>query len=809
MHEPSPSPLDCRTVFSCARKDCPAHEKGCATCWIVEGAPHHDGVQEGFPGKLASCLDCAVLKHNLTQDNLRDTLRSAVRQICAKHEALQSRDRQLERTTEEYASVLSAACTVLRSLAGGDDEARLHPHAQNPLLQEFEQVLNDTAGSILEHNGLTHDLVIGICEHYDALSRIAQGDREARAQETSRNELIAKLGQFINRVADSLWRVVTDMEQSSLDLAVCMSEVFDVLTRAANGDLTGKVSTRTDNELTDKLGQVTNQTIASLRDTMSRLQTSNAELQQEVHQHRQTQDELRTSEDKFRALVENISDIVWEVDTEFHFTYVSPSIEEVLGYAPADILGRTPFEFMPQNEVARVRPRLEELFRTREGFAQLSSIHLHRCGREVVLETSGSPSFDSAGRLVGYRGVDRDITERQRAEEERKQIQEQLQQSQRMEAIGQLASGVAHDFNNILTGITGYADVLRIRAPKDPPVQDLITGILSSADRAAAVVRQLLTLASRARAEDEVVDVHESVRNTEKLLRHSIDKRIVIQTRLHAGRSCVRADSSLVESMLVNLGVNARDAMPKGGTLTFSTSVLEETLVDSVLGARAMSSGPFIRIRVEDTGEGMDDKAMGRIFEPFYSTKKQGRGTGLGLATVYGAVMQYHGVIDVHSTPGEGTRFDVYLPLTDGVPRVPPEEPEELDHGHGGVLVVDDEEPVRVTLRMLLQELGYTVFSCRDGAEAVRFYSTHQQDVRLVLLDVVMPVMGGLDCYRRIRSMAPSLPIIMMTGYANARESDQLREEGAQVFIDKPFGMRTLSAVLSRALGTAPPSSGR
>lgn len=364
---------------------------------------------------------------------------------------------------------------------------------------------------------------------------------------------------------------------------------------------------------------------------------------------------LRNSEMRFRALVETTSDWIWEVDENDFYTYASPKIFDFLGYKAEEVVGRTPFDFMHPDEARRIREAFHAIKAERKAFYGLENMNLHKNGAIVIIETSGVPVFGKDGRFRGYRGIDRNITER-------KMLEQKFLQVQKMEAVGQLASGVAHEFNNILTAVIGYANLLLPQVENDSRGKAFAEKVITLSKQAAGLTQDLLAFSRKQTVQPKPVDLNEIVRKMANLLKWMISEDIELEMTLHRGVLPVMAVSGQIEQVLINLATNARDAMPGIGLFTVRTSVVDKDHEFLRSHSHGGTRG-YVLISVSDNGAGMDEKTRARIFEPFFTTKEVGRGTGLGLATVYGIVKQHNGFINVHSEPGEGTTFNIYLPL--------------------------------------------------------------------------------------------------------------------------------------------------
>jgi nitrogen-specific signal transduction histidine kinase/CheY-like chemotaxis protein len=377
-----------------------------------------------------------------------------------------------------------------------------------------------------------------------------------------------------------------------------------------------------------------------------------------------------------------------------------------------------------------------------------------------------------------------DVTDQKRTEDE-------LRQSQKMDVVGQLAGGVAHDFNNMLTAIIGSAEMME-RYVKDNPAQaKLLATIQEAAGRSADLTGQLLAFSRKGSSMPVQVWINKTIQLVIGLLERTIDKNIHLETRLTAVQDLVIGDQTQLQNALLNLGVNARDAMQNGGIITYSTATvfLDEAYCGSH-GSR-IQPGQYVEISVSDTGTGIDKDVMDHIFEPFFTTKEIGKGTGLGLAAVYGTVKEHKGSINVYSEPGIGTVFKLYIPLaTQQIPAVVSDE--QKHQGSGGILLVDDEQLIREMGQILLEEHGYQVFLAEDGEQAIQVYEQEKDHIELVIMDVVMPVMGGKDALKHLLTAYPTVKVLMSSGFHQDESNDSFIQLGARGFIQKPYRTQEL-----------------
>jgi PAS domain S-box-containing protein len=503
-------------------------------------------------------------------------------------------------------------------------------------------------------------------------------------------------------------------------------------------------------------------------------------LDKKVRDLEREREALRASEGRFRALTESTSDWIWEMDSNGVFTYSSPKIRDILGYESEDVIGKTPFDLMTSDDAARVAKEFQEIAASKRPFAALENVAVHKDGRKVVLEKSGVPFFDPSGNLEGYRGIDRDITER-------KKLEEQLLQAQKMEAIGQFAGGIAHDFNNMLTAIMGYSEILKMDLDEDNPSQRHVDMIMSSAAKSANLTQQILAFSRKQIISPKQTDLNELIKGIEKLLRRLIGEDVEIHITLTEKDVTVLVDPGQLEQVLMNLCTNARDAMPHGGNIFISTGTdfLDREYIKRYDVADA---GEYGLITVTDTGSGMDEKTRQRIFEPFFTTKEIGKGTGLGLATAYGIIKQHRGHINVYSEPGKGTTFKIYLPLI-----VSPEDKGEgkkvvlPKRGSETILVAEDDDAVRTLTKEVLLKYGYTVIEAVDGEEAVDQLRRHKDTVQLVVIDVIMPKKSGKEVCDEMREITPHLKVLFTSGYTSDMINKKgILEEGVD-FISKPL----------------------
>jgi PAS domain S-box-containing protein len=483
---------------------------------------------------------------------------------------------------------------------------------------------------------------------------------------------------------------------------------------------------------------------------------------------------LRDSEEKYRALFDQANDAVFLETLDGRILEVNERACQLLGYSRQELLRLSVADIVPPE----IRDKLPQVIQEEvtRGSIRLEAENLRRDGSRVPVEVS------TALLEIGGQGLvlalAHDITDRRRAEE-------QLRQAQKMEAVGTLAGGIAHDFNNILTGILGHASLVQQDLPPESPLYGDLGRIIHAAGRAADLTRQLLTFARRSpQVEMQPLDLNALVREVADLLGHTIDKSIAVELYLAPGLRAVCGDAGQLHQTILNLGLNARDAMPQGGRLTIETANVDIS-AEQASAAADMAAGEYVLLSVTDTGTGMQPAVQERIFEPFFTTKDQGR--GLGLAIVYGILRGHGGTVRVQSEPGKGATFQVYLPAYRGPAASAPTGELSVPGGRETVLVVDDEEAVRGVLQGILERAGYTVLPAESGVQAVNLYRDHGAEIDLVVLDVTMPHMGGWETCMRLRELSPQVKVLLSSGYSEDSKAAEILAQGAQGFLQKPY----------------------
>jgi PAS domain S-box-containing protein len=501
---------------------------------------------------------------------------------------------------------------------------------------------------------------------------------------------------------------------------------------------------------------------------------------------------LRASERRFATTLRSIGDAVIATDEQGVITYMNPTAEALTGWLLADAQGQPLVNiFRIINETTR-QPAENPVTRVlQEGAVVRLDNHtllVTRDDQEIPIDDSASPILDDQGNCTGVVLVFRDITERRLAEERVRASEQQVRQVQKMEAIGQLAAGIAHDFNNMLTVINGYSSLLLSSKEPSPNWQKYLERIETAGKRAEALTRQLLTFSRRQMVQPRVLNLNRIVTNMEQMFSRLLGEHIQTITELDPTLAPVHADAGQIEQVLMNLAVNARDAMPNGGAITLQTSNIIVT-TEQAMVFPGLSLGLYAVLTVQDTGYGMAEHVKAHLFEPFFTTKERDKGTGLGLATVYGIIQQSNGHITVKSVVDQGTTFTIYLPAVQG--QATDVElalsPAELPQGGEAVLLVEDEDTVRNFTSEVLKSCGYAVLQAANGAEALQISAAHVGPLHLLLTDIVMPEMNGWALAEQIARQRPTTKILYMSGYTDSVHLGAQAKGGKIQLLLKPF----------------------
>jgi len=518
----------------------------------------------------------------------------------------------------------------------------------------------------------------------------------------------------------------------------------------------------------------------------------------DVTERKQAEALIRESEEKHRNILESLEEAYFEVDLEGNYTFCNDSLTKILGYSRDELMGMNKRDVMLPKTALEIDEVFTQILETGKSFGKDFYEIVRKDGTHAFHGMTASLMRDKNGRPIGFRGLAKDITELRMTEEENKKLEARLIQAQKMEAIGTLAGGIAHNFNNLLMGIQGNASLMLLDISPDSPYYPNLKNIEKQVQSGAKLTRQLLGYAREGRYEVKPIDLNRLIEETADTFA-TTRKDITVHQDLAGNLFGVVAEQGQLEQVLLNLYVNAADAMPGGGKLFLSTkNVTHEDIKNK---AYVPEPGNYVLLGVQDTGTGMDEKTMAQIFTPFFTTKGLASGTGLGLASAYGIVKGHGGYIDVESTVNMGTTFSIYLPATSEVPQNDLEWLSgDLEKGTETVLIVDDEKIILETGKQMLEAMGYRVLLAANGQEALEIYERMGEQIDIVLLDMVMPNMGGGETYDRLKEIDPAIKVLLSSGYSLDGQATEILERGCDAFIQKPFSLEQLSRSLRMVL---------
>jgi PAS domain S-box-containing protein len=533
------------------------------------------------------------------------------------------------------------------------------------------------------------------------------------------------------------------------------------------------------------------------------LSSMNTALQEEIAHRNRTEKALRESEDKnkeiyseakraeqiYRSLLHSSADAIATYDLEGRTVYISPAFTKIFGWTLEEMEGKR-MPFVPQSESESTMAIIRDLVENGTPCQGFEAIRYTKDGRLLDVSISASRYNDHEGNPIGTLVILRDISEKKR-------LEAQLQYIERMEAIGTLAGGIAHDFNNLMMGMLGNISLILYDLGSESPHYEKLKNIEKLIQSGSKLTSQLLGYARKGKYEVRPINLNQLVKESSETFGRT-RKEIVIYRELAEDLSSVMADAAQIQQVLMNLFINAADAMPGGGDLFLKTmNVTHDDIGDKPYKPK---SGDYILLKVKDTGTGMDQKIMDRIFEPFFTTKELGRGSGLGLASVYGIIKGHGGYIDVESKKGQGVIFNIYLPASEESVQKTPEISGRIMEGNETILLVDDEALVIDVGVQLLEKLGYTVFEAQSGRDAIRIFTEHNRTIDMLILDMVMPGMGGGEVYDQIKRIDPKVKVLLSSGYSIDGQATEILNRGCEGFIQKPFNMEDLSKKIREVL---------
>ncbi len=639
----------------------------------------------------------------------------------------------------------------------------------------------------------------GFAAIFKMLERLSIGDPDARVQLPSDIDAFLKLEPLLNRMADFM----KDMVDDSHETAMSLCEHYEVLLQLAAGSLDKRASTNSPVELIAKLGELINSQADTFTDVIS-------------YQHKQEQ-ELYSLNLRLKGIIDFLPDATFVIDAGHRVIAWNKAMAKLSGVAQDEIigLGNDAYSIAFYGEK---RPLLIDLIGGDADVARQLYLSVEEHGNTLVAEgyvptghggkgrylwITASPLLDTDGSLIGAIESIRDITAHKNTENEREILKEQLHHSQKLESVGELAGGIAHEFNNILAAIIGYAGILEMRLGPDSPHLTAVQRIISASEKAASLTRGMLTFSRKQVMAMELIHFNSFLLGMKEMLHRLAGENIKFKLQLDPHDISVHADLGQLQQIVLNLYNNARDAMPDGGSLFISTE-LRKVIGNEADAPHGIKPGRYLLLSVSDTGCGIGPDDLERIFDPFYTTKEVGKGTGLGLSMVFGIVQQHGGYIKVITAPGKGSTFSVWLPeyipqsasssLTDSAGTQNANQPAQT------ILIGEDNEDVRPMIAELLQDFGYQVVEANDGLEVVEFMDSYGDTVDLLLLDVIMPRMNGYEALSAVRERYPDIPCVFLSGYSDEILQQKAKIPGAFEYLSKPILPDRLIATVRAAL---------
>ncbi len=534
----------------------------------------------------------------------------------------------------------------------------------------------------------------------------------------------------------------------------------------------------------------------TLKESENRYREAFEQLNDEMKERRRAEAALKESEERFRELAEMMPETVFEADLEGKLTFANRNAFNYFGYTQQDLKkGLKSIDMIIQKDRERAQKNIAKILGgEKSGINEYTA--LRKDGGTFPVLIHSAPIFKE-GKPVGLRGFIVDITARKKAEEERRKLEVQFLRAQRFEALGTLAGGIAHDFNNLLMNIQGNTSLMLFEIENDHPFFEPLKKIEKQVKSGALLTRQMLGYARKGKFNVKPVDLNQIVDESAETFGRT-RKEITIQREFDEDLFPVEADQGQIEQVLLNLYVNAADAMPGGGKLFLKTK--NETHVNIKSKHYSPTPGNYLQLTITDSGAGMDNQILERIFDPFFTTKEMGRGTGLGLASVYGIIKSHDGYIDVESKKGRGTTFTIFLPASEKDVEGVDGTTAKLIKGSGTLLIVDDEELVLNVGVNMLEKLGYTVLAAKNGTEAVDIFEANKDKIKMVVLDIIMPDMGGGEVYDKIKAINPDVKVLLSSGYSVDGQAIELLERGCDGFMQKPFTLEELSGKITQIM---------
>ncbi|MBW2107038.1 MAG: PAS domain S-box protein [Deltaproteobacteria bacterium] len=841
--------IPCWDFFQCKDKQCPAYKSDKLRCWLISGTHCRTAIEAMTPAKPEMCLGCEFFEMNKDADSMDEMLELAKQQLFRYRRLAERKDKELASLNLELSLNLTEVFEALERIASGDPDVRLSETSDLALVAKLRHMVNVTAQNISQIVELSHEFAISLAEHFDVLQRVSKGDLSARASGDSQVELLQALKHVTNEMIGNISQQITEREQAEEKVRQGEARLKTIL----DSIQTGVVVIDAETHVIVDVNPVAAELIGKPREDMVGRRCYNficpvdqgmcpvSDLGEEIHkseyvhinaegnaipviktvvpvvlngrkhlidcfvditERKQWEESLKESEEKYRTIADSANEAIIIMDDNGNVSFWNPAAEKIFGYAAEEIRGRELHTTLGPSRYHQAYKEAFKKFReTGRGpvigkTLELSAVR--KDGTEFPIELSVSGI-----RIKGQwhaMGIIRDISEKHKAQEEKKELEARLQRTQKMEAIGTLAGGIAHDFNNILAAMMGYTELAIQDAGDHPGLQHTLGEVLTAGMRAKDLIKQILTFSRRGEEEKEPVQLALIVEESVKLLSASLPKSIEIRKNIKSRSAIVFANGTQIQQVVMNLCTNAGHAMrQKGG-------VLEVSLEDVYLDAQAAAGNPdlrpgeYERLCVSDTGDGIDRPTLERIFDPFFTTKGLDEGTGLGLSVVHGIVKGHGGAITVYSEPKKGTTFHVYLPKIESQQAPRTKTDTSVPMGDERILFVDDEQALVDIGKRTLGRLGYDVVARTSSIEALKLFEARPDRFDLVITDENMPNMTGTQLAGKLMSIRPDIPIILCTGYSQSISEQSAKAMGINGFVMKPMVSHDIAKIVRHVL---------
>jgi len=836
---------NCWDLFDCNEETCPVYKSKDPRCWLISGNHCRNEIQGRCVEKIEMCINCAALKANMDLDSAKETLKVLHRQFTEFRKMGDLRDRQLESTSMELAMGLSEVFEALKRIAAGDPAVRVSKDSKLELIAKLKHMVNLTAQNLGEIVDMSHEFAIGLAEHFDVLHRVSSGDLTARVSGISEVELLESLREVTNQMIGSVSREITErkqaveaLRQSQQRLKIAGKVAYDLIYEwdaqddslewfGDIDDILGYDANKIPKTIKGWIGLIHPDDVSGLEDAVELHRTSTEAISYEyrirhhngswrywsdralpvldaagrpcrwigvctdITERKKVEEALRKSEERMRAVFEASPDPVVVYDTQGHPEYLNPAFTRVFGWSLDELGGKT-IPFVPDNQEEMTALKIKEIYESGEPVT-FETQRLTKGGASLDVLASAALIWESTGRPSGMVVNLTDITGT-------KECQAHLQRAQKMEAIGTLAGGIAHDFNNVLSIIVGNTELAMDDIPEQNPAQKSLEEVKKACLRARDMVKQILGFSRHTEQEQRPVNMGRVLKDTVQLLRSSIPRTIDIRSNIPAESHTVLADATQITQVLINLCSNSAHAMAENGGIlevTVENTKLDE---DGVSGHQELMPGDYVRLTVSDTGYGIKPQFLDRIFDPYFTTKGVGEGSGLGLAVVHGIVRTHGGAVTVDSEAGKGSTFSVWLPSIDSEVTGERSGLEPLPRGNERILFVDDENALAKVGEQMLENLGYRVVSRTSSLEALNVFCKQPDKFDLVITDMTMPSMTGDHFAKEVLKVRPDIPVILCTGYSERMNERQATAMGVRAFVIKPMVKREMAETVRRVL---------